>query len=171
MTTAELHLNSVLSTPKVQYMCLNIGNFYLTATPNQYEYMKMPISLLPPCIIIQYNRNSKVVGGYIYLQMCKATWGLPQAGILASTSSCGNVSPQMVITNAKTLPASGNTQCGQSRSPWLSTVLAKSMSNMRTSTISLRRSKPNMFSLRIGRVISPAASNLIGITTNGPSTF
>jgi hypothetical protein len=72
MTTAKLHWNSVLSTSKVQYMCLDIGNFYLRATLDRYEYMKMPINLFPQWIINQYDLNSKVIGGYIYLQMCKA---------------------------------------------------------------------------------------------------
>jgi hypothetical protein len=48
MTTAKLHWNSILSTPMRRYMCLNIGNFYLTATLDWYGYMKMPISLFPP---------------------------------------------------------------------------------------------------------------------------
>jgi hypothetical protein len=47
MTTAKLHWNSILSTPKARYMCLNIGNFYLTATLDRYKYMKMPISMFP----------------------------------------------------------------------------------------------------------------------------
>jgi hypothetical protein len=84
MTTTELHWNSVLSTPKAQYICFDIGNFYLTATLDQYEYMKMPVSLFLPWIITQYNLEKKVAGGYIYLQMSKAVWGLPQAGILAN---------------------------------------------------------------------------------------
>jgi hypothetical protein len=46
--------------------------------------MKMPINLFPPWIIKQYNKHNKVVSGYIYLQMRKAVWGLPQAGILAN---------------------------------------------------------------------------------------
>ncbi len=44
----------------------------------------MPISLFPPWIVTQYNLLTKVVGGYVYLQMQKAVWGLPQAGILAN---------------------------------------------------------------------------------------
>ncbi len=94
MTTAKLNWNSVLSSPKAQYMCLNIGNFYLTATLNRYEYMKMPINLFPLWIINQYNLNSKVVGGYIYLQMRKAIWGLPQAGILANKLLQKHLAPQ-----------------------------------------------------------------------------
>ena len=50
ITTAKLHWhwNSVLSTPDAKYMCLDIGNFYLLATLDRYEYMKMPINLFPP---------------------------------------------------------------------------------------------------------------------------
>jgi hypothetical protein len=83
-TTAKLYCNSILSTPNACYMCLDIGIFFLTATLDRYEYMKMPISLFPPWIIAQYNLLTKVVGGYVYLQMQKAVWGLPQAGILAN---------------------------------------------------------------------------------------
>jgi hypothetical protein len=43
----------------------------------------MPITLFPPWVIKQYDLHSKVVKGFIYLQMRKAVWGLPQAGILA----------------------------------------------------------------------------------------
>ena len=84
MTTAKLHWNSVLSTPSAKYMCLDIGNFYLSATLDRYEYMKMPLNLFPPWIVQQYDLLNKVVGGFVYLQMRKAVWGLPQAGILAN---------------------------------------------------------------------------------------
>jgi hypothetical protein len=84
MTTAKLHWNSVLSTLKVCYMCLDVGIFYLTAILDRYKNMKTPISLFPSWIVTQYNLLDKVVGGYVYLQMGKAVWGLPQAGILAN---------------------------------------------------------------------------------------
>ncbi len=90
MTTTKLNWNSILSTPKVRYMCLNISNFYLTATLDPCECMKMPISLCPPWIITQYGLLNKVVGGYVYLRMRKAVWGLPQAGILAKYYECKN---------------------------------------------------------------------------------
>jgi len=55
MTTAKLHWKSVLSTPNAKYMCLDIGIFYLSATLDRYEYMKMPINLFPPWIVDQYD--------------------------------------------------------------------------------------------------------------------
>jgi hypothetical protein len=84
MTTAKLHWNSILNTPKARYMCLNIGNFYLTAMLDCYKYMKMPLRFSPPWIITQYDLLNKVVGGYVYLQLRKAVWGLSQADILAN---------------------------------------------------------------------------------------
>jgi hypothetical protein len=84
MTTAKLHWNSILSMPGTKYMCLDIGNFYLSATLYRYENMKMLINLFPPWIVTQYNLLNKVVGGFVYLQMRKAVWVLPQAGILAN---------------------------------------------------------------------------------------
>jgi hypothetical protein len=46
--------------------------------------MKMPIGLFPPWTIKRYDLLNKVVKGYVYLQMQKGVWGLPQAGILAN---------------------------------------------------------------------------------------
>jgi hypothetical protein len=51
ITAAKLHWNSVLSTPKAKYMCLDIRNFYLSVTLDRYEYMKIPTTLFPPWII------------------------------------------------------------------------------------------------------------------------
>ena len=84
LTTSKLHWNSVLSTQCAKYMCLDIKLFYLSAPLNQYEYMKIPIGLFPPLIIEQYNLLHHVHNGYIYLEMRRAVWGLPQAGILAN---------------------------------------------------------------------------------------
>jgi hypothetical protein len=39
INTANLHWNSIISTVKARYMCLNIGNFYLTAALEYFEYM------------------------------------------------------------------------------------------------------------------------------------
>jgi hypothetical protein len=46
--------------------------------------MKVPISLLPDNIIIHYQLQEKVLGGYVYMEIHKGMHGLPQAGILAN---------------------------------------------------------------------------------------
>jgi hypothetical protein len=47
LDTAKLHWNSVISTKAAKYMCLDIKNFYLTAKLEYFEYMRMPLDLLP----------------------------------------------------------------------------------------------------------------------------
>jgi hypothetical protein len=44
--------------------------------------MKMPLSLFPQDIINHYGLNNKVLNGYVYMEICKGMYGLPQAGIL-----------------------------------------------------------------------------------------
>ena len=66
------------------YMCLDMGNFYLTAVLEYYKYMKIPLTLFPSWIIEQYNLNKHALNGFVHLEMRRAVWGLPQAGILAN---------------------------------------------------------------------------------------
>ena len=65
-------------------MCLDIGNFYLTAALEYYEYMKIPLTLFPIWIIEQYNLIGHALYGFVHLEMRQAVWGLSQAGILAN---------------------------------------------------------------------------------------
>jgi hypothetical protein len=46
--------------------------------------MKIPIALLPEDIIEHYQLQQKVLDGYVYMEICKGMYGLPQAGILAN---------------------------------------------------------------------------------------
>jgi hypothetical protein len=47
LTTSKMLWNSVLSTDRAQYMCLDIKKFYLTMALDYFEYMKMPTSVFP----------------------------------------------------------------------------------------------------------------------------
>ncbi len=84
LTTSKLMWNSVLSMKDAWYMCLDIKNFYLSALLNRYKYMKMPLALFPEWIRTQYNLVKPALNGFVYLEMHRAVWGLPQAGILAN---------------------------------------------------------------------------------------
>jgi hypothetical protein len=74
----------VVSTEDALYMCLDIKNFYLTAALENYEYMRIPLSYFPAWTIEQYNLLDHAYNRYVYIDMRRAVWGLPQAGILAS---------------------------------------------------------------------------------------
>jgi hypothetical protein len=96
--TAKLHWNSIVSTKDAKYMCLDIKKIYLTAALEYYEYMKIPIALFPLWTRAQYNLDKLAKDGWVYIEMCRAVWGLTQAGILANKRSAGNW-PHLVITN------------------------------------------------------------------------
>ena len=66
-------------------MGLNIKNFYLGTPLDRFEYMKIPITLFPAHIRLQYQlHGDRVKNGFVYLEIRKAIYGLPQAGILAN---------------------------------------------------------------------------------------
>ena len=53
LTTAKLLINSTISTPNVRYMNANLKDFFLGMSMKQYEYMRIPIDMLPDAIIDQ----------------------------------------------------------------------------------------------------------------------
>ena len=61
LTTAKIVWNSVLSTPGAKYTCFDISNMYLHTplAPEDYEYMRIPLKLLPGHIIQQYGQRKK----------------------------------------------------------------------------------------------------------------
>jgi hypothetical protein len=76
--------NSVISTKDACFAGADIKNMYLETPLDWYEYMKMSIALFPTDIIEHYRLNEKVLNGYVYMEIRKGMYGLPQAGILAN---------------------------------------------------------------------------------------
>jgi hypothetical protein len=65
-------------------MTLDVKNFYLNTPMGRYEYVKIKIEDIPEEIIVEYNLRDKVTpDGYVYVEIRKGMYGLPQAGILA----------------------------------------------------------------------------------------
>jgi hypothetical protein len=65
-------------------MCLDINNFYLGTPMEAFEYMHIPIKLIPQEIIDKYNLLTLVSDGHVYVEVQKGMYGLPQAGILSN---------------------------------------------------------------------------------------
>lgn len=84
LTTAKILFNSVLSTPTAKFMGIDLKNFYLNTPMARYEYMRLPIDIIPDEIIAQYNLLPLIHHGYVYIEIRKGMYGLPQAGILAN---------------------------------------------------------------------------------------
>jgi hypothetical protein len=82
--TAKCLFNSVVSTPNGRFMTLDLKDFYLCSDLPMYKYVRIPMHLLPPVIIELYELKSKIVNGYIYAEVRKGMYSLPQAGKLAN---------------------------------------------------------------------------------------
>ncbi len=84
MVFLKLLWNSTISTKGACFAGANIKNMYLKTPLERSEYMKMPLSLFPQDIINRYGLNDKALNGYVYMEICKGMYGLPQAGILVN---------------------------------------------------------------------------------------
>ena len=62
----------------------DIKNFYLGTPLERYEYMVIPLHLFPQHTIDQYDLKTHAKDGRVYVEIRKAIYGLPQAGILAN---------------------------------------------------------------------------------------
>ncbi len=76
--------NSIISMPNAKIGSINIKNIYLETPLDRYEYMKMPLQLILDNIIEHYGLCKKAVDGYVYMEIRKGMYSLPQAGILAN---------------------------------------------------------------------------------------
>ena len=80
----KILINSVLSTPDAKMVTTDLKDFYLGTPMERYEYMRIPIHMIPECIMTLYNLNDLVHRGHVYVEIRKGMYGLPQAGKLAN---------------------------------------------------------------------------------------
>jgi hypothetical protein len=84
LTTSKCLWNSTISTEGAIYMCLDVKNLYLGTPMDSFEYMHIPIKLIPHEIIAQYSLLPLVSDGHVYIEVQRGMYGLPQAGIIAN---------------------------------------------------------------------------------------
>jgi hypothetical protein len=84
LTTAKLLFNSTISTPGAKFMSMDVKNFYLNTPMARFEYMRLPMNLLPDEIKQQYKLQAVADDGWVYVEIRKGMYGLPQAGLLAN---------------------------------------------------------------------------------------
>ena len=84
LLTVKLLLNSIISTPNAKFMTMDIKDFYLNTPMARFEYMRLQLEDMPEDVIAHYNLNKIATPeGYIYCEIQKGMYGLPQAGIIA----------------------------------------------------------------------------------------
>ena len=84
MTTAKILFNSVLSTPGAKFMGIDVKDFYLNTALDRYEYIRIPVHMIPQAIMDWYNLHDKVHNGYVYAEVHKGMYGFKQAGKIAN---------------------------------------------------------------------------------------
>jgi hypothetical protein len=84
MVTSKLLWNSVISTPNACYICADVKNFYLETPMSRKEYMRLPVKYIPNKFMLAYKLHDKILNGYLYMEIRKGMYGLPQSGILAN---------------------------------------------------------------------------------------
>ena len=94
LTTSKLLINSALSTLNAKYFTTDVKDFYLGTPMARYEYMRIPIVMLPEGIIEQYNLRPLFHNGYVYVEIRRGMYGLPQAGRLANDQLIAVLAPQ-----------------------------------------------------------------------------
>jgi hypothetical protein len=82
-TTAKILFNSVLSTPGAKFLGIDIKDFYLGRPMKNFEYMHIPLHMIPQAIIGEYNLTPLVHNNCVYVEIRKGMYGLPQAGQVA----------------------------------------------------------------------------------------
>lgn len=93
LSTAKILFNSVLSTPTAQFMTGDLKDFYLGTPMDHYEYMRVPIRMIPPDIMLQYNLDPICHNGYVMVEIRRGMYGLPQAGKLANDQLIKRLAP------------------------------------------------------------------------------
>jgi hypothetical protein len=76
ITTFKILVNSTLSTEDAEMMMMDIQKYYLGTPLPRFEYMRLPLSIIPDEIIAKYN--------LVYIEIRKGMYSLKQAGFLAN---------------------------------------------------------------------------------------
>jgi hypothetical protein len=82
ITTFKILISSTLSTEDAEMIMMDIKNYYLGTPLPIYEYMHLPLSIIPDEIITKYNLQAISVAYWVYLEIVKGTYDLKQAGVL-----------------------------------------------------------------------------------------
>ena len=81
-------INSVLSRGNARFVCFDAANFYLKTPIANPEYVRIKLSAIPQEIIDKYDLTTYAHNGWIYYEVLRGCYGLPQSGRLANNLLC-----------------------------------------------------------------------------------
>jgi len=119
--------------------------------------MKMPIVLFPADIIDHYGLNNKVLDSYVYMEIQKGMYGLPQAGVLADKLLKERLARHGYFEHP-TCQAYGNMSVAPSGSTYVSMILESNILDASTyNTFTMHYERKHTKLLKIWKVTSTAA--------------
>ena len=80
----KIFINSVLSRKDTNYVTFDISNLYLQTPLYRPEYVRIKLSDIPQDFIDEYDLLGSVRDGWVYLEINRGVYDLPQSGILAN---------------------------------------------------------------------------------------
>jgi hypothetical protein len=84
MTLFKIIINSTIATRGAKCMMIDLSIFYLKTPMARWEYMRLKKTDTPKEIIKQYKlRDIVKPDKYVYCEINKGLYGLPQSGIIA----------------------------------------------------------------------------------------
>ena len=75
----KLVINSVISQRGARYFIFDIKKFYLVTPLNQPRYVKILLSGIPQESIDKYDLENRTRDGWVYFEIRKGVYGLPQS--------------------------------------------------------------------------------------------
>ena len=80
----KLIINSVLSRRNARFVSFDLKNFYLQTPMKRSEYVRIKFSDIPQEFIKEYDLSKAAQNGWIYFDIPRGFYGLPQSGQLAN---------------------------------------------------------------------------------------
>ena len=84
MEIVKLVINSVLSLKDAKFVTFDISNFYLQTPLDHTEYVRIKFLDIPQDFVDGYNLLDSVRDGWVYFEINRGVYGLPQSGILSN---------------------------------------------------------------------------------------
>ena len=110
-------INRTLPIEESEMMMININHYYLGTPLPTYEYIRLPLAMIPEKIIEKYNPKAKAVDSWVYLEIWKGMYGLKHSG-LYQINYYNNAWPLLVTNQPDTPQDYGYTRQGKFHSHW-----------------------------------------------------
>ena len=81
-------INSVLSRHGAKFACFGVKNVYVATPMDRSEYAKINISNIPSEFVEEYNLRTFAHNGWVYFEIVRGCYGLPQSVKLENDLLC-----------------------------------------------------------------------------------